>query len=139
MRAFFLCALVGSLIAPMSASAAGQPAPTSVCQVIRNAAKLTDKRLRVEGYVSDLGSHGFVLIGKRRDCREEGILVLRIGRVRSNEAWRKAFAGSAGLKRAILVGKVGWVPSQYFGGRNPALTVERVIYLSQQQADESDF
>ena len=128
-RAFFLCAVVGSVLVPTNATAAGQPASTSVCQVIRDAGKLIGKRLRVEGYIWDLDTHGFVLTGKRRHC-ERGLLVLLTGRVENTQTWLKAFASSpGGPKRAILVGTVGWAKAR-FGGRNPALTIQQVVYLS---------
>jgi hypothetical protein len=136
-RAFFLCAIVGSVVVPAHAIAALQPASTSVCDVSRDAGKLIGRRLRVEGYVLNLGSHGLVLTGARRDC-ELGQLVLRIDHVANNKAWQKAFANSLGPKRAILVGTVGWERAR-FGGRNPALTVEQVIYLSPHDTELSNF
>jgi len=133
-RAFFLCAVVGSLLIPASAIAAAKPASTSVCQVSRDASKLIGKRLRVDGYVSNLGTHGFVLVGKRQDC--EGKLVLRTGQAARSKAWRKAWDdGSLVPKRAVLVGTVGWQKARFTDGRNPALTVEQVVYLSPHEAD----
>jgi hypothetical protein len=137
-RAIFLWAVVGSLCVPANAIAAAPSASTSICQVSRDAAKLIGKRLRVEGYVFNLGSHGFVLVGKRREC--EGQLVLRIGHPGSSKAWRAAWNdGSLGPKRAILVGTVGWQKARLTDGRNPALTVEQVIYLSPHDGNLSDF
>jgi hypothetical protein len=137
-RAIFLCAVFGSLAVPADAVETVQPASTSVCKVASDAAKLIGKRLRVDGYVSNLGAHGFVLVGKRRDC--EGQLVLRVRQSATGKAWRMAWNnGSLGPKRAILVGTVGWLKARYGDGRNPALTVEQVVYLSPSDSNQDDF
>lgn len=117
--------------------AAGKAGPTPVCQVIRDARELIGKRVQVDGYVQNLGSHGFVLTGRRSDC--DGILVLRIEALVSNRSWWKAFENSLGPKRATLVGTVGWQKARYDNGRNPALEVDRVLYLSPQEANPTDF
>ena len=137
MRAVTLCVVACSIVVPTEASSAKQPAATSVCELARNAAKLTGKRLQVEGYILSLSSHGFVLVGKRRDCASQ--LALRIDNVNGTDAWRKAFATSLGPKRAMLVGTVGWEKARATGGRNPSLAVEQVVYLSQREADADDF
>ena len=138
MRLFLLGTIIVGVLNPSMAVAAGKPAPSSVCQVARDAAKLIGKRVRVEGYVWDLSSHGFVLTGKRRDCKV-GQLGLGTEHVKSRPTWRKAFANSQGPKRAILVGTVRWQKAGFSGGRNPALTVERVEYIGRREADLKDF
>lgn len=133
MRLLLLMIIMGAL----SPSVAGQSAPAPVCEVARDAAKLIGKRVRVEGYVWDLGSHGFVLTGRRQDCKF-GQLGLWTQHVDSSPTWRKAFATSLGPKRAILVGIVRWQKTR-LGGRNSALTIERVDYLSRREAGTKDF
>lgn len=109
-----------------------------VCQVARNAEALIGKRVRVEGYVLNLSSHGLVLTAKRRDC-DAGQLSLWTELVDSDPAWRAVFPRSFGPRRAILVGTVRWQPARFGSGRNPALTVERVDYLSRINAKDKDF
>lgn len=138
MRLLLLGTIIVGVLNPSMAVVAGQPAPAPVCQVARDAAKLIGKQMRVEGYVWDLGSHGFVLTGKRQDCKV-GQLSLWTEQVNSSPTWRKAFANSQGPKRAILVGTVRWQKAGFSGGRNPALTVERIEYVSRSEADLKDF
>jgi hypothetical protein len=137
-KAFLRCALVGFILIPNNATAAVWPASTPVCQASRDARKLIGKRVRVEGYILNLSSHGFVLTSKRRDC-ELGQLFLKTRRVDSSPDWRHAFARSLGPKRAILVGTVQWEKARFTRGRNPTLAVERIVYLSQRDADPKDF
>jgi hypothetical protein len=138
MRLYFLGIVVCAVAGPSIAIAADQRHPAAVCQVARDAAKMIGQRVRVEGYVWDLGSHGFVLTGKRRDCKA-GQLGLWTDHVDSNPAWRKAFAQSLGPKRAILIGTVRRQQARFSKGRNPGLTVERLEYLSQREANLKDF
>jgi hypothetical protein len=138
MRLLSLVLVVGAALTQSAVLAAEQLAPSPVCQVARDAAKLIGKRVRVEGYVWNLSSHGFVLTGKRRDCKS-GQLGLWTKDVADNVTWRSAFATSLGPKKAILVGTVRWQQARFSGGRNPALTVERVEYLSPREADLQRF
>jgi len=102
------------------------------------ATKLIGKRVTVEGYIFDLSSHGFALIGKRRECL--GALFLLTEQVDSGAIWRKAFANSLGPKRAVLVGTVGWQQPHFGGsGHVPALRVERVQFLSPHEAALKNF
>ena len=138
MRLFILGTILVGALSPNRAVAAGRPGPSPVCEVARDAAELIGKRVRVEGYIWDLSSHGFVLTGKRRDCKV-GQLSLWTENVDSSPTWRRAFANSLGPKRAVLVGTVRWQRARFSGGRNPSLTVERVEYVSQREADLKDF
>lgn len=137
MKAFVLYAVLGGVVIPSPSTAAGKSASASVCHVIRDARELIGERVQVDGYVQDLGSHGFVLTGMRRNCA--GILVLQIQALASNRSWWKAFGDSVGPKRATLVGTVRWVKPRYDNGRIPALKVERVLYLSSEEANPKDF
>jgi hypothetical protein len=137
MRALLLCIIACGIVVPLGAGSAKQPTTTSVCYVARNAGKLIGKRVHAEGYVLNLGSHGFVLAAKRSDC--SSLLALHIDNVSGTEDWQKAFATSLGPRHAILVGTVGWEAAQAMQGRNPSLTVERVVYLSQHEAGANDF
>lgn len=115
-----------------------QGAATPVCQVIRNDANLIGKQVTIEGYIFDLGSHGFALTGKRRECT--GALFLWTQRVDRNAIWRRAFANGLGPNRAVLVGTVKWQQPHFGGtGRVPALVVERIEFLSSHEADLNDF
>jgi hypothetical protein len=137
-RAIRLCLLIGCVVSQPSAHAAAQAAAVPVCQVIRNNTKLIGKRVTVEGYIFDLSSHGFALIGKRRECL--GALFLLTEQVDSGAIWRKAFANSLGPKRAVLVGTVGWQQPHFGGsGHVPALRVERVQFLSPHEAALKNF
>lgn len=136
MRLLVLGAIIVGALCQSMPVAAGQPA--HVCQVSHAAAKLIGKRLRVEGYIWDLGSHGFVLSGKRDDCKA-GQLGLWTNQVNGSPAWRNAFANSLGPKRAVLVGTIRWQEARFGAGRHPALTVERVEYVSPREADLKDF
>lgn len=130
-----LAALAMLTIVP-SAAAQGRTLP--VCHVSADAAKFIGKRVRVEGYIFDLSSHGFVLASKR-NCKGRGQLGLWVQRVADTPVWRKAFTDSGGPKRAVLVGVVRWNKLRYGAGRNPALTVERVVSISSREADPEDF
>ena len=117
---------------------ATQSSTLHVCQVARHASDLIGHRVRVEGYVLDLGSHGFVLVGRRRECTA-GQLGLWTADVGNSPTWRTAFSTSVGPKRAILVGIVRWEQAHFGTGHKPALRLERVEYLSQRDADLKDF
>lgn len=138
MRLIVLSTFSLGLLPLSPAVAVRQSAPTTVCQVARDAAKLIGRRVRVEGYIFDLSSHGFVLIDKRQACKA-GQLGLWTQHVNGSPAWHKAFANSLGPKRAILVGTVRWQKARVSGGRNPALAIERVEYLGQRDADLKEF
>ena len=118
--------------------ASGAPQkPLSVCTVSTDAPRFVGKRVRVEGYIFDLGSHGFVLASKR-SCKEQGQLKLQIRWVSETKVWQSAFANSDGPKRAILIGVIRWKSARY-QGVIPGLDVERVAWIAARDADESDF
>jgi len=135
-RAALLTGFALLLFATPGQSAA--PPPLSVCAASESATKFIGKRVRVEGYIFDLSSHGFVLASDRT-CKSRGQLKLVIKNgVYESEVWRKAFAKSLGPKRAILVGIVHWRDARA-GGRAPALLVERVEYIANREADLKSF
>ena len=138
MRPFLFSLALGVLLNAASVASAGQFAPTPICQISRDAAKLIGKRVKVEGYIFNLGSHGFVLTGKRRDCN--AVLGLWTANVDGTPMWRRAFENSLGPKLAVLIGIMKWQQPHFGGpGHVPALTIEHVQYLSQREADLKDF
>ena len=118
-----------ALTLPASASDVANSMPKrTVCDVHANARRLTGKRVRVEGYIFDLMSHGIVLAPGRHQC--SGLLGLEISEVEGKSAWKR-FDG--GPMRATLVGTVMWEPAR-LGGFNPALKVERVESLARKDS-----
>lgn len=116
------------------------PVPTSVaidskvdvCRVSAIPANWIGKKVRVEGYIVDLSSHGFVLVSAR-GCTGHGQLVLLTSLVDGTMAWQSAFAESAGPKRAVLIGRVRWTQARA-GGRIPALKVFHVESIARREA-----
>jgi hypothetical protein len=134
MRMLLVGTILASLLSAGGAATARQPAPASVCEVVRAAGKLIGKQVRVEGEVWDLGTHGFALTSRRPGC-ENGQLGLWTDHVDGSSIWRRAFSNSSGPKRAILIGIVRWGKPRFAAGRNPALTVTRVEHLSRREID----
>lgn len=126
---FTVGALSGSLVA------ASPRSPAPVCQIARDAAKLIGQRVRVEGYVWNLGTHGFVLTGERQ-CKS-GLLSLSAEHVSGTPIWRKAFADKMGVRRAVLTGTVRWKKFEF--GHRPALSIERVEHVGRREADLPNF
>jgi hypothetical protein len=126
------------LLTPAAASQLVAHQPMSVCVASANAPKLAGKRIRVEGYIFDLSSHGFVLASKR-SCQSRGQLGLLTNRVHDTQVWRGAFAKSMGPKRAVLIGVVQWRKARDGGGQVPVLAVERVESIAAREADLNDF
>ena len=134
MRMSFVSTILASLLGATAAGTARHAAPVSVCKVVLTAGKLIGKQVRVEGNVWNLGTHGFALTGRRPDCGD-GQLGLWTSHVDRSSIWQRAFSNSSGPKRAILIGVVRWEKPRFTAGRNPALTVTEVEYLSQREAD----
>ena len=133
--------LLGSILLSLGSTSSGygeHPRTSSACQVAHDAARLIGKRVRVEGYIWNLSSHGFVLAGRRRDCRV-GQLRLWTDSVDGSAIWQKVFRQGLGPNRAILVGTVRWHQARFGDGHNPGLRVERIEYLSQREANVEDF
>lgn len=121
------------LIAPTLATATPSRHPKiDVCRIAATPKNWIGKAVRVEGYVVDLSSHGFVLTGGR-GCMGHGQLGIVTNLIDGAPIWRNAFAGSSGPKRAILIGRVHWTRAQ-MGGRNPSLEVLRVESIAAHEA-----
>ena len=108
----------------------------SVCDLTWNTAELIGQRVRVEGYIFDLSSHGIALISKRRQCSRVTSVSLMGAKV--YPLLYKAVAKSGGPKRVIIFGTVTWHPAR-LGGHNPGLVVEQVEHISTHDADLKDF
>lgn len=128
---------IGFLLSPNTAVAIKLPPPVSACQASKHAAQLIGRSVLVEGYVINLGSHGFALVGKRRDC-PTGLLRLRTDNLGSQSVWWKRFATNLGPRRATLLGWVRWQNAR-FGDRRPVLLIDQVLYLSPRESDPKDF
>lgn len=111
-----------------SAHAATSPPPLTVFQVRAQASHLIGTQIRVEGYIVNLNSHGWVLATKP-SCKRESQIGLRVERVEDTAAWKKAFRDSWGPKRAVLIGVLRWVNPVY-----PELTIQRVQNISSREA-----
>jgi Domain of unknown function (DUF4431) len=132
MRYVLLGTAVALALLGSTASIASQLRTIPVCSAIWGADQLIGQRVRVEGYILSLGSHGFVLASKRRDCKRGGQLGLQVGdSVINDPSWRRAFRNSLGPKRATVIGTVKWREAGLVSARNPALTVERVQLIGE--------
>ena len=121
------------LIVPTLATATPTRHPKiDVCRIAASPKNWIGKAVRVEGYVVDLSSHGFVLTGGR-GCMRHGQLGIVTNLIDGAPIWRNAFAGSSGPKRAILIGRVHWTRAQ-MGGRNPSLEVLRIESIAAHEA-----
>jgi hypothetical protein len=121
-----------------AASKHGVLHPISVCAVSQHPGAFVGKRLTLDGYVNDLGSHGFVLAAKR-GCKGRGLVELRDDAVLDNPTWRRVFLrGTVGPRHATLTGVVYWGRNRG-GALIPALRIERIERLAEHDADLRDF
>lgn len=109
--------------------------PIPVCKISTEAREWIGKRVTVEGYIVDLGTHGFVLVASA-GCKQFNQLGLTVNQVEGTAIWRNAFSTSLGPKRGILVGVVQWRRAP-MGGFNPDLQVERIVSIAKHEADSS--
>ena len=114
-----------------TATPSGQSA-IDVCRIAAAPENWIGAKVRVEGYVIDLSSHGFVLVSGR-GCTGHGQLGLLTNSVDGAPTWRSAFGKSSGPKRAVLIGRVRWTRAQ-MGGRNAALVVLQVESIADREA-----
>jgi hypothetical protein len=121
-------------VGPSLAAPAGTTT-LSVCRVSAEARDWVGKRIVVQGYIVDLGSHGFALVSGR-ECKTNGQLALFTGNVGGSAIWQKAFTGSIGPKHAVLIGVVRWERARV-SGHVPALEVEQVASIANHEADLS--
>ena len=118
--------------ATLAIAASGKQPKLDVCRVAAQSADWIGKVVRVEGYVVNLGTHGYVLTSGR-GCAGRGQLGLSTDQIDGTAIWQKAFASSDGPKRAVLIGKIRWEQAR-MGGRNPALELQRVESISSREA-----
>lgn len=96
------------LLATAANPAVTNRATISACRVAATPAAWVGKEVRIEGYIVNLSSRGFVLVAAR-GCRAGSLLGLQVNKVRHTAIWRNADFGTvSGPKRAVLVGKVRW-------------------------------
>jgi hypothetical protein len=132
---FFVDILLVTAVAAAPADTTFHTIP--VCTVSSDAPAFIGKRVTLDGYINDLGSHGFVLAAKK-GCRGRSLVKLSIDTVIDKPVWRRAFANSIGPKHAVLTGVVYWVRNRA-GALVPALRIERVEQIAAHDADVRDF
>jgi hypothetical protein len=133
----------------LAAAHTAQKPPVSICSLGDGHKLVIGQRIRVSGYVDDLGSHGFVLTGKRGCLGQIGLDVTGVD---STPEWHRAFYHDKGPRWGVILATVAarnppWcsplLPRQYCH-RNvarhiPVLKVEKVEKLARKTTDLNGF